>query len=303
MENKNLFSSSFKVFVRLASAIFICFIIVRALQIITGESGLYSSEMNMILPKNIALALLAVSAGLIIFVFVVPKFFWIFGVVALFYASAIFIDQPKNNLGIFIFIAGIQVLVLTGFFQKNSRLKTILFSLLYILLILSEIRFGWKIFLLSLISKTGFFLVTVFVILLSFHIGLGKVVFTSDKILDLSAFPDLTIRDAEWLRLVLKETKYDTIAREYNLTEGTVKNNFMRIFKTLGVQDRIHFMSVYGGCKIVDGSFRNARVTTFLKDIFWPQKERKGNPSSENQRLSDEENALELSESQEHLTE
>lgn len=273
MENKNLFSKSFKVFVRLASSFFICFIVVRAVQIIIGENEFFSSAENMLLPKNVALALLSVSAGFIIFVFIAPRFFWIFGVVAILYASAIFIDQPKNNLGIFIFIAGIQVLVLTGFFQRKSRIKTILFSLLYILLILSEIRFGLRIFLLSLISKTSFFLVTVFVILLSFHIGLGKVIFTYDKTLDLSDFSDLTVRDAEWLRLVLKKTKYDTIARKYNLTEGTVKNNFMRIFKTLGVQDRIHFMSVYGNCKIVDSSFRNARVTTFLKDIFWPQNE------------------------------
>lgn len=54
---------------------------------------------------------------------------------------------------------------------------------------------------------------------------------------------------------------------------SSAENNFVRIFKTLGVQDRIHFMSVYGKCKIVDSSFRNARVTTFLKDIFWPQNE------------------------------
>lgn len=107
------------------------------------------------------------------------------------------------------------------------------------------------------------------ILLISFHLSLGKLIFTSDKVLDLSAFPDLTIRDIEWIKLILKEIKYETIARKYNLSEGTVKNNFARIFKILNVGDRIHFMAVYGGCKVLNGDSNQTKVLTFLKDVFW----------------------------------
>jgi len=140
---------------------------------------------------------------------------------------------------------------------------------LYVVLIFSELRFGLKIFVSSLISKSLFFFTLVVIILLSFRLALGKLIFTGDKILDLSEFPDLTLRDAEWIELILKETKYDTIARLYGLTEGTVKNNFGRIYRIMGISDRIHFMSVYGGCKVMARSSEQIQVAAFLKDIFW----------------------------------
>ena len=88
-------------------------------------------------------------------------------------------------------------------------------------------------------------------------------------VIDISTFPDLTIRDAEWIELILRETKYETIARKYNLSEGTVKNNFARIFRILNVSDRIHFLSVYGGCKVIYGNTKHIKVSTFLRDVYW----------------------------------
>lgn len=79
----------------------------------------------------------------------------------------------------------------------------------------------------------------------------------------------MTIRDAEWIELILRETKYETIARKYNLSEGTVKNNFARIFRILNVSDRIHFLSVYGGCKVIYGNTKHIKVSTFLRDVYW----------------------------------
>lgn len=108
----------------------------------------------------------------------------------------------------------------------------------------------------------------ILILLFAFRLSLDKLIFTSDKILDLSAFPDLTIRDTEWIELILKETKYETIARKYNLSEGTVKNNFARIFKILNVSDRIHFMSVYGGCKVLKENSSRTKVSVFFKRFF-----------------------------------
>lgn len=269
MENKNLFTKSFRFLARAASSAVFCFVVLRLVQVIFSGEDFYVRSEHCLIPKNIMLFIYAVDALILLFLIFVPTKFWLFGAMSIFYSATVFIDQPQNNMGILIFVVGIQILALTGFFQKKGKLKTISFSVLYILLILSEIRFGKRIFILSLVSKSLFFFTVVLILIFSFHLSLGKLIFTSEKVFDISAFPDLTIRDAEWLRLILKETKYDTIARKYNLSEGTVKNNFRRIFKILNVSDRINFMSVYGGCKIVDGSFKNIKVTEFLKDVFW----------------------------------
>lgn len=229
-----------------------------------GGAEFYVRSENCLIPVTAMILIYFASAIVLIFAFVVPAEFWLFGALAVIYSAAVLFDQPQNNMGILIFITGILVLALTGFFRKKGKIKTALFTLLYVVLIFSELRFGLKIFVSSLISKSLFFFTLVVIILLSFRLALGKLIFTGDKILDLSEFPDLTLRDAEWIELILKETKYDTIARLYGLTEGTVKNNFGRIYRIIGVRDRIHFMSVYGAVKSwpeVQSRFKSQRFS------------------------------------------
>lgn len=271
MKNVSLFTKSFKLFVRLASLAVLGFVIFRLTKVIFFNGNFYVQTENCIIPKIVMFLIYTLDAFVLTFLIFVPSQFWLFGVMSIFYSATVFIDQPQNNMGILIFLVGILVLALTGFFQKRGKIKTILFSIFFILLILSEIRFGRHIFIVSVFSKILFSFTVALILLLAFHLSLGKLIFTSDKILDLSAFPDLTMRDAEWIELILQETKYDTIARKYNLSEGTVKNNFARIFKILNVSDRIHFMSVYGGCKILKENTSQTKVLTFLKDVFWTE--------------------------------
>lgn len=193
--------------------------------------------------------------------------FFLFGFIAILYSFAIFIDQPQNDIGIF--IIGILSLAITGFFRKKGKIKTITFFLIFVFLLISEIRFEKNIFILSVTSKIFFFFTDVIVFVLSYYLSLGKIIFKTNKFINLADFPDLTLRDAEWIELILKETKYETIAKEYNLSEGTVKNNFHRIFKILNVTDRIHFMSVYSGAKILNSDKIEKKFTTFLKETFW----------------------------------
>lgn len=270
MESKNLFTKSFKIFVRFLSAFVLIVAVFRISEIfIVGNAFYNHSDKNCFIPESATLFLYFFDAFILIFLIFMPTKFYLFGAISVIHSITILIDQPENNMGILIFITGILVLALTGFFRKKGKLKTCFFSLLFQFLIFSEIRFGGHSFLFSILSKLLFFFIVILILLLSFRLSLDKIIFTSDKILDLSAFPDLTMRDAEWIELILKETKYETIARQYNLSEGTVKNNFARIFKILNVCDRIHFMSVYGGCKVLTENSSRAKVSIFLKDVFW----------------------------------
>lgn len=207
-------------------------------------------------------------ALILILLIFMPTNFFLFGIICIIHYVTILIDQPENNMGLLIFITGILVLALTGFFRKKGKIKTVFFALIFQISIFSEIRFGSYNFIFSIFSKIHFFFIMILILLFAFRLSLDKLIFTSDKILDLSAFPDLTIRDTEWIELILKETKYETIARKYNLSEGTVKNNFARIFKILNVSDRIHFMSVYGGCKVLKENSSRTKVSVFFKRFF-----------------------------------
>ena len=70
------------------------------------------------------------------------------------------------------------------------------------------------------------------------------------RILDLSQYPELTLRDKEWLRDIIEEKKYEDIARDSGITIGTLKNRMHQIFLVIGVEDRIQLLATYGGYEV-----------------------------------------------------
>lgn len=156
----------------------------------------------------------------------------------------------QNPVGFVLYIAACAILFARGYFRKNRWPKVGFFAVVFASLLFSEIRFGTYEFLKSIFAFLCYSFL-IFVIILFYYLYLrnhGKS--TLEKFLDLSSFPDLSDRDKEWLELVLKETKYSTIATEYDVTEGTVKNRMRYIYKVLEVSDRIGLMATYGGFTI-----------------------------------------------------
>lgn len=153
----------------------------------------------------------------------------------------------KNPAGFVLYIAACAILFARGYFRKNRWPKVGFFAVVFAALLFSEIRFGAYELLKSFFTFLCYSFL-IFVIILFYYLYLrnhGKS--TLEKFLDLSSYPDLSDRDKEWLELVLKETKYSTIATEYDVTEGTVKNRMRYIYKVLEVSDRIGLMATYGG--------------------------------------------------------
>ena len=156
----------------------------------------------------------------------------------------------KNLLGFMLYILTCAILFSRGFFRKKRIAKTVVSVIFFFVVFASQLRFGSAVFLRSLFVLAEYSFV-IFLIILFYYLYLrnqGKS--PIEKFLDLSQFPDLTERDKEWIELILKETKYITIASQYKVTEGTVKNRMRVIFKVLDVSDRIGFMATYGGYEI-----------------------------------------------------
>lgn len=153
----------------------------------------------------------------------------------------------RHPEGFVLYIAACAILFARGFFRKNKWKKVAFLSVIFAAFLFSQIRFGYIEFLKSFFAFLCYYFL-LFVIILFYYLYLrdhGKS--TLEKYLDLSSYPELSDRDKEWLELVLKETKYSTIAAEYDVTEGTVKNRMRFIYKVLQVSDRIGLMATYGG--------------------------------------------------------
>lgn len=191
--------------------------------------------------------------------FILVLFAVIFPVKIEFLAAASFIYSmeillttrlSENLLGFMLYILTCAILFSRGFFRKKRIAKTVVSVIFFFVIFATQLRFGSAVFLRSLFVLAEYSFV-IFLIILFYYLYLrnqGKS--PIEKFLDLSQFPDLTERDKEWIELILKETKYITIASQYKVTEGTVKNRMRVIFKILDVSDRIGFMATYGGYEI-----------------------------------------------------
>ena len=156
----------------------------------------------------------------------------------------------QDVMGLLMYVLTCAILFSRGFFRKKRFFKTVCAVILFFILFSTEIRFGTADFVKSIFYVAEYAFVITLIILFYYLYLRNQGKSPIEKFLDLSLFPELTDRDKEWIALILKETKYSTIATQYNVTEGTVKNRMRIIFKILDVSDRIGFMATYGGYEI-----------------------------------------------------
>lgn len=194
------------------------------------------------------------SLSLIVFIVLlfIPKKFVLFSLVAFIYSFKIIAVETvvENPIGILLYTLGVSCLLFRGFYQKNNHLKTYATLLLYLALISLSLRFGILCFINSLVYTLGYGLV--FLVSIFFVVNFMKIVYENKtaRILDLSQYPELTLRDKEWLRDILDEKKYEEIANDSGITVGTLKNRMHQIFLVIGVEDRIQLLATYGGYEV-----------------------------------------------------
>lgn len=190
-----------------------------------------------------------------IFVFHNPQKVEFLAIVSFMYAFVIFLEENYYNvMGLFMYYLTVALMVFRGFYHHKKKIK-ILFTIgLLLLLQLTNLRFGMKIFINSIAQNVGYSLVLFCILFFLFQYQKNKnfSYFTS-RILDLSDYDEnqLSAMDKEWLEMALTNEKYDAIARKYGYSEGHIKKRMRYIFATIDVIDRIDLFSKYAGCKVI----------------------------------------------------
>lgn len=212
-----------------------------------------------------------ISIFLLFFVLIYPQKIEICSIITFIYSLQIFIFEPNNTMGLFMYILTVAMLYARGFYNIHKKQKNIFTIIIFILLNLSQMRFGSKIFLDSLIQTVGFS----FIYLLSIYFIKAAIrndynTNSSSNILNLKNYDKLTIRDALWLIQIQNKVKYDAIAIKSKVARGTVKNRLKFIFSVLEVGDKQGFINEYSTFEICYGEYSSEQITsmTFTDDDF-----------------------------------
>ena len=136
-----------------------------------------------------------ISIFLLFFVLIYPQKIEVCSVITFIYSLQIFIFEPNNTMGLFMYILTVAMLYARGFYNIHKKQKNIFTIIIIILLNLSQMRFGSKIFLNSLIQTVGFS----FIYLLSIYFIKAAIrndynTNSSSNILNLKHYDKLTIR-------------------------------------------------------------------------------------------------------------
>ena len=212
-----------------------------------------------------------ISIFLLFFVLIYPQKIEVCSVITFIYSLQIFIFEPNNTMGLFMYILTVAMLYARGFYNIHKKQKNIFTIIIFILLNLSQMRFGSKIFLDSLIQTVGFsftYLLSIYFIKAAIRNDYNTN--SSSNILNLKNYDKLTIRDALWLIQIQNKVKYDTIAIKSKVAPGTVKNRLKFIFSVLEVGDKQGFINEYSTFEICYGEYSSEQITsmTFTDDDF-----------------------------------
>lgn len=183
--------------------------------------------------------------------FIFPTKIELIAIGAFLYSFVILLFEPENAMGEMMYFLAVMFLYARGFYIRHKKVKNIITIIVFACLVLSELRFGFDVFLRAVIETWGFSLVLGIIVFFSnaYFSNLFETRLDMHK-LDLQKYPGLKPRDALWLTKILNGEKYDSIAVEENLSSGTVKNRLKYIFEILGVGDRRGFLARYYGYEI-----------------------------------------------------
>ena len=215
------------------------------------QTGITETYENKVLFFKALVNILSVLCFLFVFAF--PWKIEICAVISFMYSIFIFILEPENPMSVFMYLLSMEILYARGYFNKQRQIKKILSAIIFISAILSEMRFGFNAFADYFIEKLGYIFIGL-LILFFFRAYLIDLFNTSsDCILDIKKYPGLKYRDAKWLYLIQKREKYETIAIEFHMSIGSVKNRLKIVFDILGIKDKQGFLNKYEEYKIIYG--------------------------------------------------
>lgn len=164
--------------------------------------------------------------------------------IAYIYACFIIPVEPENYMGILMFFLGSSLLQARGFLKKQRNTKICILCLFLFLLNLTHLRFGLFVFLDYFIKNLGgIFVICLYTFFLRTHY-INTLIY-EDKKLNIANYPKLNERDCRILQRIQKGEKYSAIAKEENITEGSLKNRLHYVFNVMETGDKQGFLSYY----------------------------------------------------------
>ena len=194
------------------------------------------------------------SIGLIFFIVLVfiPRKYELFALISFVYSIKIItVDTiPEKPIGFILYLAGTSCLLHKNFYKNHTLIKIIITIATYFTLLLHSLRFGIQVYIDSLIITFGYGLAVLSTIF--FVVNFLKIMHVKKtaRVWDLSQYSGLTSRDKEWLKQILEEKRYEEIAKDSDVTVGTLKNRMHQIFSIVGITDRISLLATYGGYEV-----------------------------------------------------
>lgn len=189
-------------------------------------------------------------------------------IVSFYYGVSCTLFDTCNPMGVCMYYLGNITLFIRGYYRKNGRKKLCSAVLFFIILLMSNLRHGFDIFLSELIEKMGYCIVIgIQTLFLIYTINSTKNISKEvKKILNLAAFPGGKEDDVLLLQKVLENKQYKEIASEVFRSEGTVRNRLNKVYDLLGVMDRMGFITTYTGYEIVYKSAEENISNTSVND-------------------------------------
>ncbi|MCR4954254.1 MAG: hypothetical protein K6A43_09290 [Treponema sp.] len=264
MSLNSVFSQkSYKIFVRIAAALAIVILISS---IITNIFIYKPDSQEEDALKHLIILVVENSIAIIpcIFILINPKFDFLIAFDAFLFSVEIAFHTPENVMSIYMFALGFVVLYATHRLDKNRIPKLIILGVLLIIEYLFAIRFGAVVFLSSLHLLIGH----VFVLSLILYFVVFALKRKSNEnsetsnftlntksinstVLNLAEYPELKQSDVDLLKYIQEGKSYSEIAAKIKSSEGYMKNQFAKIYKTLSVTNKKEFLVKYGESKIV----------------------------------------------------
>lgn len=176
-----------------------------------------------------------------------------FATASLLMSIVCFINDEFNPMGILMFFLFFTIMNARGFYAKRKKMKIIFTVILYaVLLIPLFFLQPEELILESVYNVAGYTFVLVSILIFASKWIQNEALLSPEgnKILELSKYPGLTKRDAEWLNKIKEGVKYHSLAIDYKMSDGTVKNRVRVIYNALQCGDRLGFMNFFSDYEI-----------------------------------------------------
>lgn len=181
---------------------------------------------------------------LFIVIAVFPKKIGLLSCTAFFYSFTIIPFEPRNYMGLLMYVLGISILLARGLMKNHKKTKLIILGCVYSALLLTHLRFGFHNFINYFVINAGGILVLALAIFFFHGYYLNTIMFEGKK-LNLALYPKLNERDCRILQGIQKREKYSVIANNEGITEGTLKNRLHEVYNILECGDKQGFLSYY----------------------------------------------------------